>query len=110
MPPDGFPRRRRSTSCPCSRIPDFDGHERVLFAHDAEAGLKAVIAIHSTRLGRAAGGCRMWPYASEDEAVADAPLRLSRGMTYKNAVAGLDLGGGKAVIVGDPPARTRRRR
>lgn len=81
--------------------PDFDGHERVLFAHDVETGLKAVIAIHSTRLGLAAGGCRMWPYASDDEAVADA-LRLSRGMTYKNAVAGLDLGGGKAVIIGDP--------
>lgn len=81
--------------------PDFDGHERVLFAHDAETGLKAVIAIHSTRLGPAAGGCRMWPYETEEEAVADA-LRLSRGMTYKNAVAGLDLGGGKAVILADP--------
>lgn len=81
--------------------PEFDGHERVLFAYDAETGLKAVIAIHSTRLGPAAGGCRMWPYATEEEALADA-LRLSRGMTYKNAVAGLDLGGGKSVIVADP--------
>ncbi|MGP9820490.1 Glu/Leu/Phe/Val dehydrogenase dimerization domain-containing protein [Salinarimonas sp. NSM] len=81
--------------------PEFDGHERVLFAHDVETGLKAIIAVHSTRLGRAAGGCRMWPYASEEEALADA-LRLSRGMTYKNAVAGLDLGGGKSVIIADP--------
>jgi leucine dehydrogenase len=81
--------------------PEFDGHERVLFAHAPASGLKAVLAIHSTRLGPAAGGCRMWPYESEEEAVADA-LRLSRGMTYKNAVAGLDLGGGKAVIVADP--------
>ncbi|GGK31322.1 Glu/Leu/Phe/Val dehydrogenase [Salinarimonas ramus] len=81
--------------------PDFDDHERILFAHDAASGLEAIVAIHSTRLGPAAGGCRMWPYASEEEAIADA-LRLSRGMTYKNAVAGLDLGGGKAVIIADP--------
>lgn len=81
--------------------PDFDGHERIVFAHDAATGLRAIIAVHSTRLGPAAGGCRMWPYASEEEALADV-LRLSRGMTYKNAVAGLDLGGGKAVIIADP--------
>jgi leucine dehydrogenase len=81
--------------------PDFDGHERIVFAHDAATGLRAIIAVHSTRLGPAAGGCRMWPYASDAEALADV-LRLSRGMTYKNAVAGLDLGGGKAVIIGDP--------
>jgi leucine dehydrogenase len=81
--------------------PDFDGHERVVFAHDPASGLRAIIAVHSTRLGSAAGGCRMWPYASDDEALADV-LRLSRGMTYKNAVAGLDLGGGKAVIIADP--------
>jgi leucine dehydrogenase len=81
--------------------PDFDGHERVVFAHDAASGLKAIIAVHSTKLGPAAGGCRMWPYASQEEALADA-LRLSRGMTFKNAVAGLDLGGGKAVIIADP--------
>jgi leucine dehydrogenase len=80
---------------------DFDGHERIVFAHDAASGLRAIIAVHSTRLGPAAGGCRMWPYASDDEALADV-LRLSRGMTYKNAVAGLDLGGGKAVIIADP--------
>ena len=63
-------------------------------------GLKAIIAIHATALGPALGGCRMWPYASEDEALTDV-LRLSRGMTYKAAVAGLNLGGGKAVIIGD---------
>jgi leucine dehydrogenase len=81
--------------------PEFDGHERVVFGHDAEAGLNAIIAIHNTNLGPALGGCRMWPYASEAEAVTDA-LRLSRGMTYKSALAGLPLGGGKAVILGDP--------
>ena len=81
--------------------PDFDGHERVVFAHDAATGLRAIIAVHSTKLGPAAGGCRMWPYDTDQEALADV-LRLSRGMTYKNAVAGLDLGGGKAVIIGDP--------
>jgi len=79
---------------------EFDGHELVIFGHDAPTGLKAIIAIHSTALGPAAGGCRMWPYASEAEAVADV-LRLSRGMSYKNAMAGLPFGGGKAVIIGD---------
>lgn len=81
--------------------PDFDGHERVLFATDPKTGLRAIIAVHSTRLGPAAGGCRYWRYESEEAAIADV-LRLSRGMTYKNAVAGLDLGGGKAVILADP--------
>ena len=76
------------------------GHERVLFCHDADAGLRAIIAIHSTRLGPGLGGTRMWSFASEREAVIDV-LRLSRGMTYKAAVAGLDLGGAKAVIIGD---------
>ena len=80
--------------------PDFDGHERVVFGHDAATGLRAVIAIHSTALGPAAGGCRMWTYRSADEALTDA-LRLSRGMSYKNAMAELGLGGGKAVILGD---------
>ncbi len=80
---------------------DFDEHERIVFARDAATGLRAIIAVHSTRLGPAAGGCRMWPYASEEDALADV-LRLSRGMTLKNAVAGLDLGGGKAVIIADP--------
>jgi leucine dehydrogenase len=79
---------------------EFDGHEMVLFGHDAASGLRAIIAIHSTVLGPAAGGCRMWPYASTAEAVADV-LRLSRGMSYKNAMAGLPFGGGKAVIIAD---------
>ncbi len=76
------------------------GHERLLFCHDEAAGLRAIIAIHSTRLGPGLGGTRMWPFASEEEAIIDV-LRLSRGMTYKAAVAGLDLGGAKAVIIGD---------
>jgi leucine dehydrogenase len=80
---------------------EFDGHELVLFGHDAPTGLRAIIAIHSTALGPAAGGCRMWPYATTTDAVADV-LRLSRGMSYKNAMAGLPFGGGKAVIIGDP--------
>lgn len=79
---------------------DFDGHEQVLFGYDAATGLRALIAVHSTALGPAAGGCRMWPYASAEEALTDA-LRLSRGMSYKNAMAELPLGGGKAVILGD---------
>ncbi len=79
------------------------GHEQVCFFHDKETGLKAIIGIHSTVLGPALGGCRMWKYASEQEALKDV-LRLSRGMTYKAAVAGLKLGGGKAVIIGDARA------
>lgn len=78
----------------------FDDHERVVFCSDPESGLKAIIAVHSTALGPAAGGCRMWPYASDEEAIKDV-LRLSRGMSYKNAMAGLPMGGGKAVIIGD---------
>ena len=81
----------------------FDDHEQVVFCDDKESGLRAIISIHSTALGPAVGGCRMWQYASDDEALIDA-LRLSRGMTYKNAMAGLPFGGGKAVILGD--ART----
>lgn len=76
-------------------------HEQVVFCSDEASGLKAIIAIHDTILGPALGGCRMYPYASEKEALTDV-LRLSRGMTYKAAVSGLDLGGGKAVIIGDP--------
>ncbi len=83
--------------------PHFDAHETVCFAHDARTGLHAIIAVHDSRLGPAAGGCRFWNYQSDDEALADV-LRLSHGMTYKNAVAGLDLGGGKSVIIGDPKA------
>lgn len=76
-------------------------HEQVVFCQDKEAGLKAIIAIHDTTLGPALGGARMWPYKSEEEALRDV-LRLSRGMTYKATVTGLNLGGGKAVIMGDP--------
>jgi valine dehydrogenase (NAD+) len=76
-------------------------HEQVVFCHDAQSGLRAIIAVHSTALGPALGGTRFYPYASEEAAVADA-LRLSRAMSYKNSLAGLDLGGGKAVIMGDP--------
>lgn len=76
------------------------GHEQVSFFHDEETGLKAIIGIHSTVLGPALGGCRMWKYADDQEALRDV-LRLSRGMTYKAAVAGLNLGGGKAVVVAD---------
>ena len=83
--------------------PDFDDHEQVVFARDAAAGLTAILAVHSTSLGPALGGCRIWRYASEDEAVADV-LRLSRGMTYKAALAGLPLGGGKSVVLADAQA------
>ena len=76
-------------------------HESIHKFYDPKTGLKAIIAIHSTALGPAAGGCRRWQYDSEAEATWDA-LRLARGMTYKNAMAGLPLGGGKAVIMGDP--------
>lgn len=75
-------------------------HEQVVFCHDPESGLKAIIAIHNTVLGSALGGTRMWMYKSESEALQDV-LRLSRGMTYKAAISGLNLGGGKAVIIGD---------
>jgi leucine dehydrogenase len=80
---------------------DFDHHEQVVFGHDQASGLKAIIAVHDTTLGPALGGCRMWNYASDEEALRDV-LRLSRGMTYKSALARLPLGGGKAVIIGDP--------
>ncbi|MGQ4487212.1 Leu/Phe/Val dehydrogenase [Streptomyces sp. SAS_281] len=80
---------------------DQGGHEQVVLCQDRASGLKAVIALHSTALGPALGGTRFYPYASEAEAVADA-LNLARGMSYKNALAGLDHGGGKAVIIGDP--------
>jgi valine dehydrogenase (NAD+) len=78
-----------------------DGHEEIVFCHDGASGLRAIIAVHSTRLGPALGGVRFRPYPTEDEALADV-LALSRAMTYKAAAAGLDLGGGKAVILGDP--------
>ena len=81
--------------------PAHGGHEQVVFCQDAPTGLRAIIAIYSTALGPALGGTRFYPYRSEDEALADA-LNLSRAMAYKNAMAGLDMGGGKAVIIGDP--------
>ena len=77
------------------------GHEQIVFVRDSGAGLTAIIAIHSTVLGPALGGTRMYPYATEEQALRDV-MELSRGMTYKAAAAGLPLGGGKAVIVGDP--------
>lgn len=82
-------------------IEKFGGHEQVVFCHDKNVGLKAIIAIHNTSLGPALGGTRMWDYKTEDEALVDV-LRLSKGMTYKAAAAGLNLGGGKAVIIGNP--------
>ncbi len=81
--------------------PDFDAHEQVVFAADPAAGLRAIVALHSTALGPAFGGCRMWPYPSGAEALTDA-LRLARGMTYKAAICDLPYGGGKSVIIGDP--------
>lgn len=80
--------------------PEFDHHEEVVFCHDQESGLKAIIAVHDTTLGPSLGGTRLWNYSSSAEALTDV-LRLSRGMTYKSAMAGLPLGGGKAVIIGD---------
>lgn len=78
-----------------------DGHEEVIFYSDPSCGLKAIIAIHDTTLGPALGGTRMYPYKNEDDAIEDV-LRLSRGMTYKASISGLNLGGGKAVIIADP--------
>ena len=81
--------------------PDPFTHEQVAFCHDPDTGLRAIIALYSTALGPGLGGTRFYPYATADDALADV-LNLSRGMAYKNAVAGLDHGGGKAVIIGDP--------
>ena len=78
----------------------FDGHEQVVFCHDKDTGLKAIIGIHNTILGPALGGTRMWNYTNEWEALNDV-LRLSRGMSFKSSISGLNLGGGKAVIIGD---------
>ena len=82
-----------------NRMEDL-GHEQVVFCNDKASGLKAIIAIHNTILGPSLGGTRMWNYNNEAEALTDV-LRLSRGMTYKSAISGLNLGGGKAVIIGD---------
>lgn len=81
-------------------VSDFDNHEQVVFCCDEKVGLKAIIAIHNTNLGPALGGCRFWNYEQEEDALRDV-LRLSRGMTYKAALANLKLGGGKSVIIGD---------
>ena len=86
-------------------FPDFDDHEVVHFVTDVQTGLKAIIAVHSTHLGPGAGGTRLWHYPNRGDAIRDV-LRLSRGMSYKNAMAGLSLGGGKAVILADE-ARTK---
>lgn len=85
--------------------PWFDAHQDVVFVHDDAVGLKAIIAIHDTTLGPGLGGCRLWRYESEAEALRDV-LRLSRGMTYKNALADLDYGGAKSVIFGDRKTKT----
>ncbi|HEY0901327.1 MAG TPA: Glu/Leu/Phe/Val dehydrogenase dimerization domain-containing protein [Micavibrio sp.] len=84
---------------------DFDGHEKVIYAEDQDIGFRAFIAVHNTARGPALGGCRYWSrYNNDEEAISDV-LRLSRGMTYKNSVAGLALGGGKSVIIGKPGTR-----
>lgn len=80
---------------------EFDNHEQVAFFNDEATGLQAIIAVHNTNLGPSLGGCRMWPYKNSEEALNDV-LRLSKGMTYKAAMANLKLGGGKSVILGDP--------
>ena len=87
---------------------EFDNHEQIVFCHDNEAGLYGIIAIHNTNLGPAAGGLRMWNYDSFDAAVTDV-LRLSKGMSYKSAMAGLACGGGKSVIIADPRIGGRKR-
>ncbi len=84
------------------------GHEEVVMCSDASIGYKGILAVHSTKLGPALGGTRFWQYATDEEAITDA-LRLSRGMTYKNAVAGLHLGGGKSIIIGDNKTKDRER-
>lgn len=87
--------------------PSYDNHEQVTFCYDKLTGLKAIIAIHNTKLGPAVGGCRMWNYTSDNEALTDV-LRLSKGMSYKNAMAGLTMGGGKSVIFADPHTQYQR--
>ncbi|MFN7056503.1 Glu/Leu/Phe/Val dehydrogenase dimerization domain-containing protein [Hyphomonas sp.] len=84
----------------------YDGHEQVLHVQDTHSGLRAIVALHSTSLGPAGGGCRLWSYKDPRAALVDA-LRLSRGMSYKNALAGLKMGGGKAVVLGPVPADAR---
>ncbi len=86
--------------------PEFDNHQDVVLFKDEQTGLKAIIAVHDTTMGPSLGGCRFWPYETEEDAITDV-LRLSRGMTYKSALAGLGLGGGKSVILGDPKSMDR---
>jgi leucine dehydrogenase len=82
-----------------------DNYEQIIFCHDSKVGLKAIIAIHNSALGPATGGCRMWNYRNEDEAITDV-LRLSKGMTYKASISNLPLGGGKSIIIGDISQKT----
>jgi leucine dehydrogenase len=82
-----------------------DNYEQIVFCHDKRVGLKAIIALHNTALGPATGGCRMWNYRNEEEALTDV-LRLSKGMTYKNSISNLPLGGGKSIIIGDASQKT----
>lgn len=96
-----FTERRGESKMGAMDLMTMMGHEQVVYCHDKETQLKAIIAIHDTTLGPALGGCRFWNYRDETEALIDV-LRLSRGMTYKASVAGLKLGGGKAVIIGNP--------
>ena len=86
----------------------FDDHEQVIFVSDKSCDFRGIIGLHNTVLGPAAGGCRLYPYTSEQDALQDV-LRLSRGMTMKNAAAGLPLGGGKCVIIGDPSSDKKER-
>jgi len=86
--------------------PEFSGHESLVFVSDAESGLQAIVSLHSTALGPAMGGCRLWSYETDEAAITDV-LRLSRGMSYKNALADLPAGGGKAVILGPVPLEKR---
>ena len=95
------PGHNRGTSAPGRDGDALTGHEQVVFCQDVRSGLRAIIAIYSTALGPGLGGTRFYPYPTEEAALADV-LNLSRAMAYKNALAGLDLGGGKAVIIGDP--------
>ena len=83
------------------KIMEKDNYEQIVFFQDKETGLKGVTVIHNTKLGPALGGSRLWDYATDEEAVIDC-IRLARGMTYKSAGAGLKLGGGKTVLIGDP--------
>jgi len=83
------------------KVMSTHSHEQVVFCNEPDIGLKAIIAIHDTTLGPSLGGCRFYPYKTEEEALNDV-LRLSRGMTYKASIAGLNLGGGKSVIIGNP--------